>query len=214
MLILARVVHPPDNWLSDRTFMTRSAEGSKALHQTVITLTGSFPVFTFGSLLVAIQVASGQMTPRVITTTLLRNHTVRHTVRLFVVALLFAQHGLARTASEAHQLSALITGLLGFASLAAFLFFIDYAARSLRPGRIVAKIADAGIAVTRDAYPLADAMQAVAAEEVARRGSASRNLCPQGTSAVVLAANMTEVLALARTADTQGLGASATTRPS
>src|SRR5678815_2048846 len=38
-------------------------DGAKALSSTVITLTLSFVVFTFGSLLVAIQVASGQYTP-------------------------------------------------------------------------------------------------------------------------------------------------------
>ena len=40
--------------------------------QTIITLTLSFLVFTFGSILVAIQVASGQLTPRIIATALLR----------------------------------------------------------------------------------------------------------------------------------------------
>ena len=46
--------------------------------------------FTFGSLLVAIQVAGGQLTPRVIATTLLRDNVVRYTVGLFVFSLMFA----------------------------------------------------------------------------------------------------------------------------
>jgi uncharacterized membrane protein len=58
--------------------------------QTVTTMTLSFIVFTFGSLLVAIQVAGGQLTPRVIATTLLRDNVVRYTVGLFVFSLLFA----------------------------------------------------------------------------------------------------------------------------
>ena len=42
-----------------------------------ITLNLSFLVFTFGSLLVAIQVAGGQYTPRIIATTLLRDNVIR-----------------------------------------------------------------------------------------------------------------------------------------
>src|SRR3954470_18619832 len=46
-------------------------EGARAIASTAITFTLSFIVFTFGSLLVAIQVASGQYSPRIIATTLL-----------------------------------------------------------------------------------------------------------------------------------------------
>jgi uncharacterized membrane protein len=42
--------------------------GAQALLGAVVTLALSFIVFTFGSILVAIQVASGQYTPRVIAT--------------------------------------------------------------------------------------------------------------------------------------------------
>jgi membrane protein len=59
-----------------------------AILQTIITLNSSFIVFTFGSLLVAIQVAGGQLTPRVIATTLLRDKVVKYTVGLFVFTLL------------------------------------------------------------------------------------------------------------------------------
>ena len=69
-------------------------DGAKALSNAVITLTLSFVVFTFGSLLVAIQVASGQYTPRIIATTLLRDNVIRYTVGLFVFTLLFAVRAL------------------------------------------------------------------------------------------------------------------------
>ena len=48
-----------------------------------IAMTLSFLVFTFGSLLVAIQIAGGQLTPRIIATTLLRDNVVRYAVGLF-----------------------------------------------------------------------------------------------------------------------------------
>ncbi|MGZ5074396.1 MAG: DUF2254 family protein, partial [Usitatibacter sp.] len=65
-------------------------EGARALFNTAITLTLSFLVFTFGSLLVAIQVAGGQLTPRIIATMLLRDNVVRYSVGIFVFTLLLA----------------------------------------------------------------------------------------------------------------------------
>ena len=70
--------------------------GTQTALQTIITLILSFIVFTFASLLVAIQVASGQLTPRIIATTLLRDNVIRLTVGLFVFTLLFALGTVAR----------------------------------------------------------------------------------------------------------------------
>ena len=55
-----------------------------------ITLHLSFLVFTFGSLLVAVQIASGQLTPRIIVTALLRDNVIRSIVGLFCFGLLIA----------------------------------------------------------------------------------------------------------------------------
>ena len=57
--------------------------GAQTILATIVTLSLSFMVFTFGSLLVAIQVASGQLTPRIIATALLRDNVIRTTAPLF-----------------------------------------------------------------------------------------------------------------------------------
>jgi hypothetical protein len=69
--IAIRVLSRIDAWLGWSCFGL-GIHGAAIALQTVITLTHSFIVFTFCSLLVAIQVASGQFTPRIIATTLLR----------------------------------------------------------------------------------------------------------------------------------------------
>ena len=130
-----------------------SVSGAQALYQTVITLTLSFLVFTFGSLLVALQVASSQSTPRIIATTLLRNNVVRYSVGLFVFSLIFAVIGLDRLETTVHEIVTLVIGGLGIACMATFLFLIDYAARLLRPGSILARVGDAGLAVIESVYP-------------------------------------------------------------
>ncbi|HEU0207638.1 MAG TPA: DUF2254 domain-containing protein [Candidatus Udaeobacter sp.] len=135
------------------SFLGFGIEGAKALFNAVITFSLSFIVFTFGSLLIAIQVSSGQYTPRIIATTLLRNNVIRYTVGLFVFTFLFAIRGLNQTETTVHQLVVLVTGLLGLICLAAFLYLIDYCARFLRPVSLMANVAEQGLAVIDSVYP-------------------------------------------------------------
>ena len=128
-------------------------EGARAIAGAVVTLTLSFTVFTFASLLVAIQVASGQYTPRIIATTLLRNNVIRYTVGIFVFALIFSISVLARVETSVPQLAVYMTGVLGFICLGTFLYLIDYAARLLRPVTLVYRIGQAGLTVLDSVYP-------------------------------------------------------------
>ena len=118
--------------------------GTTAAMQTIITLTLSFLVFTFGSMLVAIQVASGQLSPRIIATTLLRDNVIRVTVGLFVFTMLFAIGAVSRPDSTAPRLLIWISACLGLLSVAAFLHLIDYSARLLRPVSIVWLVGEQG----------------------------------------------------------------------
>ena len=152
MFAVAPLLRMLDAWLGWE-FNAMAPAGAQGLYQTVITLTLSFLVFTFGSLLVAIQVAGGQLTPRIIATLLLRDNVVRYSVGLFVFTLVFAVMALNRVETHVHQLVALLTASLGIACIADFLFLIDYAARLLRPVSVVASVGDEGVAVIRSVYP-------------------------------------------------------------
>ncbi len=152
VLAIAPALRLLDAWLGWR-IAGLGLSGAQSLYQTVITLTLSFIVFTFGSLLVAIQVASGQLTPRIIATTLLRNNVVRYSVGLFVFTLIFAVMALDRLDARVHDIVALMTAALGIVSMATFLFLIDYAARLLRPVSILARVGDEGLGVITSVYP-------------------------------------------------------------
>jgi uncharacterized membrane protein len=199
--VFTRVVH----WLDPRLGWTSEiglgVAGAAVLYQTLITMTLSFIVFTFGSLLVAIQVASGQMTPRVIATLLLRDNTIRYTVGLFVFTLSFAIGAWMRTDATVHYFIAFIAAALGVANMTAFLYLIDYAARLLRPGSIVWSVGETGIAVVKGVYPHL-VMDPQPGKEADRRlGPPARIVCHQGTSAVVLAVNVEALVVEARRAD-------------
>ena len=176
-----------------------SASGAEVLYQTIITMTLSFMVFTFGSLIVAIQVASGQMTPRVIATTLLRDNTVRYTVGLFVFALLYALRGFNRMGPVQH-LNVFIAAMLGLASLVAFLFLIDYAARLLRPASIVWRVGEAGVAVLKIVHPRELGVLNSEQPVPVHAASAQATIAYEGSSGTVLAVNLPALVAEARRA--------------
>jgi len=195
--LLAPGLRALDAWLRWRIGGLAPA-GATALYQTVITLTLSFLVFTFGSLLVAIQVAGGQLTPRIIATILLRNNVVRYSVGLFVFALVFAVQALNRQEASVDELVALVTGILGVACIVDFLFLIDYAARLLRPVTVLARVGNAGVAMIDSVYPdPATALPPEAAALHEQSGKPTRELEHQGRSEIVLAVDIPTLVALA-----------------
>jgi uncharacterized membrane protein len=165
-----------------------------------ITMMTAFIVFTFGSLLVAIQIASGQLTPRIIATTLLRDNVIRCTVGLFIYALLLAVAVKVREETMPNFLESLM-GILAIVGMVAFLFLIDYAARLLRPVSIVWRLAQQGLEVIEDVYPRGAVDSQLPTNPREKLGSPDRTVFHQGTSAIVIAVNMKALVAAARKAD-------------
>ena len=195
-------------WTLARTLDTRLAwkglglgvTGAQAMFNAVITFTLSFIVFTFGSLLIAIQVAGGQYTPRIIATTLLRDNVIRYTVGLFVFTFLFAIKALNRTETTVHQLVAFVTGLLGLICIVAFLFLIDYAARMLRPVSLIRRVGEYGLKVMQSVYPEQSTEAQSTAESRQSPGPAERTILHRGKSAIVVAVNVETLVAEAEKA--------------
>jgi uncharacterized membrane protein len=165
-----------------------------------ITLNTSFLVFTFGSMLVAVQVASGQLTPRIIVTALLRDNVIRWTVGLFCFGLLLAVGARNRLDTVPHFIISL-AALLGLFATVAFLFLIDYAARLLRPVAIVWRVGEHGLRVIDSVYPKS-------VDEPGRILQAPRQLSPvlrtvehRGSSGIILAVNLRRLIAEARKVD-------------
>jgi uncharacterized membrane protein len=169
-------------------------EGARALCNAVINLTLSFTVFTFASLLVAIQVASGQYTPRIIATTLLRDNVIRYTVGVFVFTFIFAIRTLNRVETSVPQLTVFLTGSFGLVCIICFLFLIDYAARLLRPVSLVRRVGEDGLAVLDSVYPdeLGLAEDRNLPEPELNGGG--RTVLHRGASAIVLAVNVEELM--------------------
>ena len=117
-----------------------------------ITATLSYIVFAFGSLLVAIQVSSAQLTPRIIATTLLRDNVIRSIVGVFVYGLLIAV-AVKNRMDTVPRFMISLAAIWGLVSTVAFLFLIDYAARLLRPVTICWRVGEQGLKVIESVYP-------------------------------------------------------------
>jgi uncharacterized membrane protein len=90
--------------------------------------------------------------------------------------------------------------VLGLASIATFLFLIDYAARLLRPVSIVWRVGEEGLAVIKHVYPDLVEEVPVPSPSPQHPGAPRRVVFHPGRSGVVLAVNLQALIALARNA--------------
>jgi len=199
-LLVTRLLHDLDQRLG-WTLLGLGTTGARAVLDTTVSMTLSFLVFTFGSLLVAIQIAGGQLTPRIIATTLLRDNIVRYAVGLFVFSAMFAISALNRLETQVHQLVLLLAALLAIMSMASFLYLIDYAARLLRPISILTRVAEIGLTVIESLYPEQTRPPDAAGPAAPGLGTADRIVAHLGSSQVLLTVELPDLVAAARAAD-------------
>jgi uncharacterized membrane protein len=205
-VVFAQVTGGIEAWLlrsgridESTAFLGLSVAGARSMLETAITLNLSFLVFTFGSLLVAIQVAGGQYTPRIIATTLLKDNVIRFTVGCFVFTLVYALRVLTRTDQFVYQARTFIAVIFGWISIMVFLYLIDYAARFLRPVSIVERVGQSGVEVIESVYP-DESVRPVPVEPPVALGSLERIVVNLERPGVILAVDQAGLVNMARLA--------------
>jgi uncharacterized membrane protein len=189
-LILIRALGRLDDWLGWSWQWALAPAVAQSGLEVFIAAMLSFIVFSFSSLLVAIQVASAQLTPRIIATTLLRDNPIRLIVALFVLTMAFNVGVLVRTNDTVPYLLLTTALVLTGVSIAAFLYLIDYAARLLRPVSVVWRIGEDGLAVLEQVYPAAIEGAHTPSPPLPPLGPANREVLHGGTSGIVLAVDL------------------------
>jgi len=176
-------------------------EGTMAMADYAVSSSIAFIVFTFSSLIVAIQVASGQLTPRIIATALLRDNAIRGSVAIFIYELLLAVAVKTRVDTIPHSLVSMI-GVLGILSVLVFMFLIDHAARLLRPVSIIWRISEKGRQVIDDVYPnKLPAPSTTPLRAPDKLGPPERTIVRRDRSAIVIAVNLDALVAEAKRVD-------------
>lgn len=156
-------------------------------------------VFMLSSLLIAVQVASAQLTPRVIAATFLRDRPIRFTIGVIVFTFMLSIGVLGRSEEQVLQLSTAVCIVASLVSIALFLFLVDYSLKALRPVSVLGRVAADAVPVVVDVYP-----HVLGAKLDRRRstwppspGTPDRTIGHEGESAVLVAADLRALSAAA-----------------
>jgi uncharacterized membrane protein len=159
----------------------------------------TFIVFVFSILLLAVQLASAQLTPRVIAH-FYRARVLRFSLALFVFVFTLDLAVVVRIDTSVPRPSASLAVYTSVASIGVFLYMIDKVGKSLRPVTILTSIGKLGHDVVEHVYPhrLAAARSAPSSPALPTGGVRTvENFRP----GVVLAFDPAGLAALARQAD-------------
>jgi uncharacterized membrane protein len=187
---VALLVAPAVRWLEAETrwsLLNFEIDGARALLGALIGASLSYIVFLASALLIAVQLMSAQLSPRVIREFML-NWSYRLVLGLFVFTFIYTVSALARTTKSVHQLQVLMAIVFNLASIGAFLYLIDHALRHFRPSAIVNRISAQGLRVIEKCYPL----PAESAEQVGSRepGLPIHTILNSSRSGVILAVDL------------------------
>jgi len=128
-------------------------EGARAVMGGLVASVFTFVVFVFSILLVAVQVASASLSPRVIAG-ILAQRPVKVCLGLMVFTFVFGLATLGRIETTVPQLPVAVVVFTSLASIVAFLYLIDHVGRSLRPVSVVSQVGREGAQVIASIYPL------------------------------------------------------------
>jgi uncharacterized membrane protein len=112
----------------------------------------TFIVFVSSALLVSVQLASSQLTPRIIAI-VFRDPVTRFSLTIFVFTFTFSLATLVRITSFVPLFTSQVAAYSCLASLVVFLYLIDHVGKSLRPSGALRSVALLGRAVIDDVYP-------------------------------------------------------------
>jgi len=143
-------------WLDDRTgwpWLDFTAEGARGVLGGLSVSMLTFIVFAVSALLLAVQIASGQLTPRVIVLAFSRPIT-RFSVGLLVFSYTFALGALGRIEqARVPQLLVFVAIVTNLVSIVVFFRFVQQLGTSLRPVFILQSLWDAARRVVDRVYP-------------------------------------------------------------
>jgi len=128
-----------------------SAESVRAIMSTVAGSTFTLVVLVSSAVLLAIQLASAQLTPRIIAM-IYRNPYQKLAFAIFAFTFTFSASVLARIDDTAPRIASYVAAYSFLLDLALFIAFIDNIGKMLRPSSAVRGVALVGRTVIREAY--------------------------------------------------------------
>jgi uncharacterized membrane protein len=188
----------------DRILDVKAVIGPESARAVLAALAPSmltFIVFVFSIMLVTVQLASAQLTPRIIAS-FFRSGILRLSLTVFVFAFAYTLAALSRIEDSVPQIAVWIAAYSSAACIGVFLYLIDYVGRSLRPVSVLTAVGNNGQEVIRDVYPLpVTAMEIVPTGAAPLSKEARSRTVKTSRTGVVLAFDIAGLVDLARRAD-------------
>ncbi len=149
-IVVVRVIRWVDSVIGWEA--TVSVEGARAVFGALASSMLTFIVFVFSMLLVAVQLASAQLSPRIIATAF-RDRVTKFALTLIVFTFTFSLAVLSRIDSSVPQISAWVVTYSNVACVGVYLYMIDHVGRMLRPVSLLGRVAAEGRTVIEAVYP-------------------------------------------------------------
>ena len=191
-----RLIEDGAGWQSDF-----DPDAARALFGTLAGAMFTFIVFLSSILLLVVQLAGAQLSPRVIGI-VFRDRVTRFSLTLFAFTFTLTLVVLLRIHSSVPALTAYVSAYLCLISLGVFLFLIDHVGKSLRPSGALRAVASLGHKEIQSVYP-----RRLAGQQDSARGSVNKPsgepaaTVPSPEDGVFLAFDLKGLVALAREAD-------------
>ena len=174
-----------------------SVETVRAVMSTIAASTFTLVVLVSSAVLLAVQLASAQLTPRIIAM-VYRNPYQKSAFSLFLFTFTFSVSVLARIDDSAPRIASYVAAYAFLLNLVLFILFIDNIGKMLRPSSAVRAVAMSGRSVIRTVYPSLLAKDSTAPASVKTISDEQPRVVLSTVDGAVLAFDLKGLVALAR----------------
>jgi uncharacterized membrane protein len=194
---LLRLVDECTQW----TLMGFGPEGSRVVIGALASSLLTFIVFAFSIILLAVQVAGGQLSPRIIAR-IFETRLTKLTLGAFVFSYTYTLAALGRIEERVPQLPVLVAVLASLFSVALFLYLIQKASQSFRPVIVLTRVAADTRRAISAVYPSPfSTLEGEHSGANLNSTPASRTITHSGHSGVVLAFDTVGLVEIAKRAE-------------
>ena len=177
------------------------SDGARAVLGALVSSLLTFIVFVFSILLLVVQLASAQLTPRIIAG-IYRSRVLKFSLTIFIFSFTYALATLSRIEDSVPQIAQWVATYSSLISIGVFLYMIDNVGKSLRPVSVLTRVGNSGLKVIQEVYPrpFAGAEDTPTNVALVAKGKPSRIIASKHAG-VVLAFDVAGLVDLAQRAD-------------
>jgi len=203
-LLVALLVAPVIRWLDGVIFWSWfnfSPDGARAVLGAFAGSMLTFLVFVLSAMIIVVQLASAQLTPRIISLVFSKRE-VKTVLGVFTFSYIYTLAALGRVEQTVPQLPVALAVVLNLLSVIIFVRFVYQISIGLRPIALLEEVGTQGREIIESVYPRRfDPTRESHAPSDPRRPSPVRDIRHTGTSGTVLAFSPEEIVAIAQRAD-------------